>query len=56
MMIKKIEIAKKLFLSDMQFGGEVFIPKELSQDQLPSSFRFYDFILNFVMNNICQET
>ena len=40
--INKIEIAKTLYITEVQLGNEVFIPKELTQDHLPKSFRYYD--------------
>lgn len=35
-------------------GDEVYIPRELSQDNLPSSFRFYDPIMVSVQY-MCSE-
>lgn len=40
---------------DVEDGGEVYIPKELSQDHLPYSFRYYDPILNLIMDNFDEE-
>ena len=40
--LKRIEIAKKLFVAEIQGGTEVLIPRDLSQDHLPMSFRYYD--------------
>jgi hypothetical protein len=56
LMIEKIEIAKEIFVQEISLGDEVIIPKDLSQDQYPHSFRYYDFILNFVMDNVSSET
>ena len=47
-LLKKIEIAKELFLLELQEGKDVLIPVELRQDCLPASFRYYDSILRFV--------
>jgi hypothetical protein len=44
----KIEQAKKLFVMDISEGTEVFIPKDLSQDQLPISFRYYDPLIQII--------
>ena len=55
-MIQKIQIAKDILIFEIQSGEEVFIPKELSQDHLPTSFRYYDFILNYIMDYLSQDT
>ena len=40
--LTKIDLAKKIFLLDLELGTEVLIPYELSQDYLPPSFRYYE--------------
>ena len=47
-LIKRVELAKFLFVHEIEYGKEVFIPNELSQDRLPHAFRYYDPILSFV--------
>ena len=42
----KIELAKQLFVLDVEQGTEVSIPDDLCQRDLPWSFRFYDPILS----------
>ena len=37
---------------DIEGGDEALIPKELSQDQLPYSFRFYDPIIAIIQDNV----
>ena len=56
LMIQKIQSIKDLFTLEIQSGNEIYIPNELSQDKLPSSFRYYDFILNYVMDNMSHDT
>ena len=51
-LIKRVELAKFLFVHEIEYGGDVFIPNELSQDRLPHAFRYYDPILSFVQDNI----
>ena len=46
--LKKIELARQMFLAELEMGVEVLIPMELSQDQLPASFRMYDSIVSIV--------
>jgi len=56
LLLKKIELAKEIFILEIEQGQEVFIPAELSIDQYPMSFRFYDMILNFTKEAVSQET
>ena len=51
-LLKLIEIQKKLFVLELEQGREVQIPKFLSQDQLPYSYRFYDAIIH-IAQNLC---
>ena len=46
--IKRVELSKYLFIHEIEQGQEVYIPQELSQDNLPPSFRYYDPILAFI--------
>jgi hypothetical protein len=39
---------KELFIVDLETGLEVFIPEELSMEQYPLNFQFYDSILTLV--------
>ena len=48
--LKKISLVKDLFQMDLELGEEVIIPSELSQDSLPYSFRYYDYILLMVQD------
>ena len=47
-LLKKIELTKTLFIQELESGSEVFIPKDLSQDCFPSSFKYYDPIIGIV--------
>lgn len=40
---------------DIEQGGEVLIPKEMAQELLPRSFRYYDPILNIIVDNINED-
>lgn len=51
-LLEKIKIEKELFLREIEEGRVVFIPKYLSQDHLPMSFRYYDPIIAFISENI----
>ena len=44
-LLRRIELTKEIFVSEIEQGKEVFICSDLSQDQLPKSFRYYDSIL-----------
>lgn len=41
-LISKIQVAKQIFILEIEQGQEAYIPNELSNDNLPSSFWFYD--------------
>ena len=47
-MIYKIKLIKELFIYELECGFECIIPKELSQDTFPFSFRYYDPIIAIV--------
>ena len=51
-MLKRIEINKQLFMQEVQKGIEVLIPRDLSQDSLPHSFRFYDQTINMIQDKM----
>jgi hypothetical protein len=53
--LKKIELVKDLFVMDLELGEEVEIPRELSQDMLPYSYRYYDYILLMVQDKATQD-
>lgn len=46
--LKIIELAKHLFVHDIEQDENVFIPVEMSLDMFPASFRYYDSILCYV--------
>lgn len=50
--LKRIQIAKDLMIIELGQDNEVLIPKELSQDDLPLSFRYYDSILRIIQRKI----
>jgi len=43
--LKRIQISKQIMTLDLQQGVEIFIPKDLQQNDLSCSFRYYDSIL-----------
>lgn len=51
-MLKRIELEKAEFVSQIEEGGQIFIPRDLSQDELPQSFHYYDPILVIVQEMI----
>ena len=44
-----------MLLLQFEEGKPVYIPSDLYQGNLPSSYRYYDFILNFIQENIKDE-
>ena len=53
--LKRIEVAKKLFVVDVQGGTEVLIPRDLSQDYLPISFRYYDALIKISQELMAED-
>lgn len=43
--LKRIRLAKQLFVLELEHSQEVYIPDELSCDRCPSSFHYYDPII-----------
>ena len=54
-MLRKIKLAKELFITNIECGIDVFIPPELSQDKIPSSFRYYDPVIQIITNECSVE-
>ena len=50
--LKRIEYSKAIFVADIEQGVEVYVPPDLSQDNLPCSFRYYDPVLAIILENI----
>ena len=48
--LMKIQVAKELFVLEIEQGHEAYVPPELTVDLMPLSFRFYDAILVFVQD------
>ena len=51
MLIRKIELNKELFILDMEQGCEVLIPKFISMEDLPMSFKFYYSSIHIIQDN-----
>lgn len=54
-LITKIKFAKQIFVLDIEQSKEAYIPNELSNDNLPSSFWFYDACLQQVQNLVVAD-
>lgn len=52
--LEMIRLSKQIFVHQIEQGQSVFIPKQLSQDGLPMSFRFYDPILRIIQSH-CRD-
>ena len=53
--LKLIELQKKLFVNEIEFGQEVFIPHRLCDPSLPKSFMFYDPIVLIIQDLVSDE-
>ena len=54
--LMKTQLAKELFVLEIEQSRESYIPNELAQDHLPMNFWYYDAILMFVQDLVSQET
>lgn len=52
--LAKIALTREIFVIQIEVGTETFIPSDLSQDQWPASYRYYDSVLNMVLYK-CSE-
>ena len=53
--LERGKLTKELLVQEVEQGGEVSIPQELSQQGLPLSFRYYDPILAIMQDLISDE-
>ena len=51
----KIKTVKELFMMEIEDGIPTLIPKELSIENYPLSYRFYDPIIAIVKENLSKE-
>ena len=51
-MIAKIEVCKQLYILELEQGADVYLNQELCVDQYPLSYQYYDFILNYSLNEL----
>ena len=54
-LLAKMQVAKQLFILEIEQGHEAYIPNELSCDNLPCSFWFYDACLQQAQNLVNDE-
>ena len=50
--LERIKTHKLIFIQQVERGKEVLIEGDMSMDHLPRSFHYYDFILNYIMENL----
>lgn len=53
--LKQIQLAKQLFILNIEQGEEAIIPIQLSQKNLQLSYRFYDPILKIIQDE-CSDS
>ena len=53
--LKIYKIEKEIFILNFEQGREVLIPKELAQDSLPISFRYYDPIIMLIQEKLSRD-
>ena len=55
LLLLRISLSKQSLISDIDNKNWTCIPRDLSQDNLPASFRFYDFLINYIQEHFPQE-
>jgi hypothetical protein len=50
----KISLVKEIILYDLEKGHDILIPKELSLEYMPYSFRYYDPIIAMIQENFSE--
>lgn len=50
--LHKINMARENFITNLENMDEVFIPDEMSQEQYPMSFQFYDSVFHYAQENL----
>ena len=55
LLLKRIELSKEKLIMDIDNRNWTVIPPDLSQEKLPASFRFYDFVINHIQDHFPQE-
>jgi hypothetical protein len=53
--IEIVRLSKIIFVCQIEQGQSVFIPREISQDRLPVSFRYYDPVLRIIQSFCSSE-
>jgi mannose-6-phosphate isomerase class I len=54
-LLEKIELSKQVFTLEIQDDAEVYISPDLSQKQLPLSFRYYDPLILIVQERMSDD-
>ena len=56
LLMYKVQMIRQLFVLELEQGQESYIPRELSHDSLPYSFRFYDPIIQIVDRHFSKDS
>ena len=54
--LKRIDLTKDLYTIELEQGLEVLVPRSLSQEHLPYSFRYYDALIAMVRERVSAKT
>jgi hypothetical protein len=54
-LLEKYKLVKELFINEVENGTETYIPKDLSQDHLPMSYRYYDPIIAIISEHVSHQ-
>ena len=52
---KRINLSKDMLMLEIEEGKEAYLSKDLNLDHLPYSYRYYDFLLNYVNKQLADD-
>lgn len=52
---ERIDISKRLLVHEVELGNPTLVNADCTLDRLPQSFRYYDFILNYIKENMSPQ-
>lgn len=53
--LKQYQLAKELFVLELEQGHEVYIPEILQNSSLPQSYKYYDFLSKYIQDQVSHQ-
>jgi hypothetical protein len=55
LLMKRIDVSKDILMLEVEDGLEVFLQSDLNLEKLPYSFRYYDFLINYIKEKLSDD-